>query len=359
MRLLSTFLGVAATLGLGAHAHAGVTDTPVPTFNGHAAQVVALVPGVIKSDAIETDVICTNLAPVGVDIGFEVFNQAGVRANRVSTGNGAILAVGPGRTVTIATGGTAVLHEDAAITLEAPVTELANGSGRVVATDIRLACNAFTVDSLHTVESPGKCPTCQPPTLSNLSLSYVAAAPPPPPPPPCPATPLAGCRKPAAPGRALLLLKDRTPDTLDALLWKWAGGAATTKADFGDPVATTNYQLCLYDQSGATPTLRLASNAPAGGTCGARPCWTGTTTGFVYADPALTPDGLATISARGAGAGAAKLLIKGKGTNLPLSGLPLGPPVRVQLSAGSGVCWEAVYTTPLTNNAGKFKAKSD
>ena len=359
MRLLSTVLGLAVALGLVAPARAGITDTPLPTFSdGHAAQVVALVPGVIKNDQIETDVICTNLASAAVDIGFEVFSQAGVRGNRVSTGNGAILAVGPGRTVTIATGGTAVLHEDAAITLEAPVTELANGSGRVVATDIRLACNAFTVDSLHTVESPGKCPTCQPPTLANLGLSYIAS-PLPPPPAPCPATPLAACRKPTARGRSLVLLKDQTPDALDTLLWKWTGAVATAKADFGDPVATTNYQLCLYDQSGATPTLRLASNAPAGGTCGARPCWTGTTTGFVYADPALTPDGLATISARGAGAGAAKLLIKGKGTNLPLSGLPLGPPVRVQLSAGSGVCWEAVYTTPLTNNAGKFKAKSD
>src|SRR5207249_1348214 len=196
----------------------------------------------------------------------------------------------------------------------------------------------------------------------NLNLSYVAAAPPPPPPPPpppCPATPLAGCRKPAAPGRALLRLKDRTPDTLDALLWKWAGGAATTKADFGDPVATTTYQLCLYDHSGSQPTLRLTANAPAGGTCGARPCWTGTATGFLYADPALTPDGLATISARVAGAGAAKLVIKGKGTNLPLSGVPLGPPVTVQLSAGSGMCWEAVYTTPLTNTGASFKAKSD
>ncbi|TMA52420.1 MAG: hypothetical protein E6J76_07270, partial [Deltaproteobacteria bacterium] len=172
MRLLSTVLGLAVALGLVGPARAGVTDTPLPTFSdGHAAQVVALVPGVIKSDAIETDVICTNLAPVGVDIGFEVFSQAGVRGNRVSTGNGALLAVGPGRTVTVATGGTAVLHEDAVITLEAPVTELANGSGRVVATDVHLACNAFVVDSLHTVESPGKCPACKPPVLSNLNLS--------------------------------------------------------------------------------------------------------------------------------------------------------------------------------------------
>jgi len=358
MRLLSTFLGVAATLGLGAHAHAGITDTPVPTFNGHAAQVVALVPGVIKSDAIETDVICTSLAPAAVDVGFEVFNQAGVRANRVSTGNGAILAVGPGRTVTIATGGTAVLHEDAAITLEAPVTELANGSGRVVATDIRLACNAFTVDSLHTVQSPGKCPTCQPPTLANLGLSYIAP-PPPPPPAPCPATPLAACRKPTTRGRSLVLLKDQTPDALDTLLWKWTGAVATAKADFGDPVTTTNYQLCLYDRTGGTPTLRLGAAAPTGGTCGARPCWTGVATGFLYVDPALTPDGLATISLRAAGTSGAKLSIQGKGTNLPLSGLPLTPPVTVQLSAGSGLCWDAVYSAPIVNNAGSFKAKSD
>jgi len=356
MRLLSTFLGLAVALGLVAPARAGITDTPLPTFSdGHAAQAVALVPGVIKSDAIETDVICTSLAPAAVDVGFEVFNQAGVRANRVSTGNGAILAVGPGRTVTIATGGTAVLHEDAAITLEAPVTELANGSGRVVATDIRLACNAFTVDSLHTVQNPHTCATCQPPTLANLGLSYIA----PPPPPPCPATPLPACRKPTARGRALVLLKDRTPDVLDTLLWKWTGSVATAKADFGDPVTTTGYELCLYDRTGGTPTLRLSAVAPAGGTCGARPCWTGMATGFLYVDPALTPDGLATISLRAAGAGGAKLSIQGKGTNLPLSGLPLTPPVTVQLSAVSGLCWDAVYSAPIVNNAGSFKAKSD
>src|SRR6266850_4403008 len=123
---------------------------------------------------------------------FVFFFQAedGIRDYKVTGVQTCALPIS-GRTVTIATGGTAVLHEDAAITLEAPVTELANGSGRVVATDIRLACNAFTVDSLHTVQSPGKCPTCQPPTLANLGLSYITAAPPPPPPPPCPATPLA------------------------------------------------------------------------------------------------------------------------------------------------------------------------
>ena len=123
MRVPLTVVGLAATLCLVASARGGVTDTPLPTFSdGKAAQLVALLPGVIKKNQVDTDVICTNLAPVAVDVGFEVFDQGGVRGNRVDAGNGALLAVGPGRTVTIATGGTAVLHEDAVITLEAPVT---------------------------------------------------------------------------------------------------------------------------------------------------------------------------------------------------------------------------------------------
>jgi len=39
--------------------------------------------------------------------------------------------------------------------------------------------------------------------------------------------------------------------------------------------------------------------------------------------------------------------------------VPLTPPVTVQLSAGSGLCWDAVYSAPIVNNAGSFKAKSD
>ncbi|HSV06650.1 MAG TPA: hypothetical protein VLI07_09055 [Candidatus Binatus sp.] len=362
MRLLTAILGLGATLGLVATAGAGITDTPLPTFSdGHAAQVVALVPGVIKSDAIETDVICTNLAPAAVDVGFEVFDVAGVRANRVSTGNGALLAVAPGRTVTIATGGTAVMHEDATIALEAPVTEIANGSARVVATDVRLACNAFTVDSLHTVESPNKCSTCKPPTLANLGLSYVAASPPPPPPPPspCPATPRSGCRKPAGPGRAMVLLKDRTPDELDTLLWKWTGATPTAKADFGDPFTTTGYALCVYDHTGGTLTRRFGAAMPFGGTCGTRPCWKNTTTGYVYVDSARTPDGVAALTLHAAGSAGAKLILQGKGAHLPLSGLPLTTPVTVQLSSDNGPCWSADYSSPTLNNTGNFKAKSD
>ena len=170
MRIPRSVLGLAATLCLVAPARGGVTDTPLPTFSdGKAAQLVALLPGVIKKNQIDTDVICTNLAPAAVDVGFEVFDQNGVRGNGVASGNGALLAVGPGRTVTIATGGTAVLHEDAVITLEAPVTNLANGSGRVVATSKNIACTAVVADKLHTIQDPAVS-SLPPPSLAEIQL---------------------------------------------------------------------------------------------------------------------------------------------------------------------------------------------
>ena len=40
-------------------------------------------------------------------------------------------------------------------------------------------------------------------------------------------------------------------------------------------------------------------------------------------------------------------------------GLPLTPKVTVQLRAANGQCWDADYTTPITNDATEFNAKSD
>src|SRR2546426_3483507 len=97
---------------------AGVQDTPLPTFSdGHAAQLAALVPGAIKDNNVETVVICTNLAAAPLDVGLEVFDETGAVRNEVATGNGAILSVAPGATVTFGTGAVAVLHEDQTLTL--------------------------------------------------------------------------------------------------------------------------------------------------------------------------------------------------------------------------------------------------
>ena len=133
-------------------------------------------------------------------------------------------------------------------------------------------------------------------------------------------------------------------------------------AFFGDPVAgPTNYVVCLYDQGG----LRLDATAPAGGTCGTKPCWRRTgASKFIYTDKLLDPDGLLKVVLKpGFAAGKAKITVKGKGPNLGLPALPLTTPVRVQILQRLGqfprFCWEATFGTSTRNDAQRFSARSD
>src|SRR5213594_3166385 len=139
-------------------AYAGPTDTPLPTFSdGKPAVAVYTAVGVIKNNNLETDFVCTNLDAVAVDIGLEVFDETGALRNSVAAGSGAFLNVGVGKTVTVATAGTAELHEDQTLALNTAgngLPNLRNGSGRVVATSKNIACTAGVADKLHTIQDP-------------------------------------------------------------------------------------------------------------------------------------------------------------------------------------------------------------
>lgn len=163
-------LAVAGGLALLASTAAGGLDgTPLPTFgDGKPAVLAASIPMVVKNNDLETAVICTNLGPDPIDVGVEVFDQQGSLGNSIATGNGAALDVSVGATVTVATGSTALLHENVIISLEAPVTSLRHGAARVVATSTQVACVAFLVDDFHTIIDPALCPGCKPPTLTTL-----------------------------------------------------------------------------------------------------------------------------------------------------------------------------------------------
>ena len=159
-----------ALLGLPSTSLAGVQDAPFPTFSdGKASQLALLIPTAIKINNLDTEVICTNLTPAAVDIGLEVFDQTGTRGNTIGSGNGALLDVAPGATVTITTGQTKVIHEDKIIVLEAPVIDLGNGSARVVATSAQIGCVDFAVDSKHKIEAPPS--IVAPPTITPLAAS--------------------------------------------------------------------------------------------------------------------------------------------------------------------------------------------
>jgi cysteine-rich repeat protein len=178
----------------------------------------------------------------------------------------------------------------------------------------------------------------------------------------CAVVPWSGCRAPAVPGKGSIRLKDETPDDGDRLVWRWMAGAATAKAEFGNPVTSTGYQLCVYDELAGAPSLVLSATAPAGGTCDGRPCWSETTRGFAYRNPDLVPGGLFKVELKAGAAGRAKIVVKGRGGHLGMPSLPLrqDATITVQLRNSAGDCWAASYSAPASQNKdGSFHDRAD
>ena len=167
------------------------------------------------------------------------------------------------------------------------------------------------------------------------------------PPGACPAVPLSGCRTSA---KGFLALKDAPGGRKDTINWQWLMGAATTKADFGNPFKTDGYQLCIYDKA---PHLVATAAVPAGGACSfrhPRACWTETPHGFIYGD--WDSAGAQMLVLREGAAGKAMISFAGDGDNVDVATPPLAQPVTVQLHNTSGACWESTYSAPAIRNAG-------
>jgi hypothetical protein len=135
--------------------------------------------------------------------------------------------------------------------------------------------------------------------------------------------------------------------------WKWARGAATDAASFGDPGATTDYAWCLYDESGGTPTLVMSVVLPGARQCNGRACWKmGRDGGWIYKDKSHGQSGVGHLLLKPGPDGVAAIVMRAHGVNVPLPSLPLSqdPQVRVRLLNGAGECWESVYTAPAARN---------
>ncbi len=178
----------------------------------------------------------------------------------------------------------------------------------------------------------------------------------------CPATPTPTCRATLAPRKSRVKIKDH-PKGKDALDWKWKG-EATSLADFSDPVAGTDYVLCVYDDVAGVPRLTAEQDIPGGQTCkkGAA-CWTAKAgVGFDYKDAALDHGGVKKARLAAGAEGKAKLSLKSKGPFVAPPRLPLAqsPSVVVQLyNLDTGTCWSASYSTSDRNEPEQFKASSD
>ena len=171
----------------------------------------------------------------------------------------------------------------------------------------------------------------------------------------CGTSPAPGCLSAFSRKASIALAAGATPAS-DKLTWKWASSGAVAQASFGDPAATTGYDLCVYDQRGLLTTARV----PPGGQCGVKPCWKASSSGAKYTNKALTPDGVLTVSLKAGAAGRGKIGLKAEKEGLRLPTLPLVPKVTVQLRrVDTGACWGATYDSATVNVATKFKAKSD
>lgn len=159
-----------------------------------------------------------------------------------------------------------------------------------------------------------------------------------------------GCRRSA---RAALELHDRIDDGRDALLFRWTKGEATDLADFGDPLAATDYTFCLYGPAGE-PILEAA--APAGGECGDKPCWKSRKQGFIYRDARRDSDGLRQVLLTAGEDGKAAVAVVAGGERLPLPPLGFDLPITAQLQAAGGECWEAVFDEAKRNDSKTLKA---
>jgi hypothetical protein len=174
----------------------------------------------------------------------------------------------------------------------------------------------------------------------------------------CVIGPLGVCRHVTG-KKAKLIVKDRTPDDRDIVVWKFNKFVdGTEAADFGTPTEPleAGYHFCIFqdldpDPQVMDPQLVGHVQIPAG------PPWLAAGTGYKYKLQTSAPKGLLTAALKAAG-GVGKVNLKGKGAEAPALGMPLGTPVVVHFQS-EATCWQASYSTPRVNRADMFKGLAD
>jgi hypothetical protein len=169
----------------------------------------------------------------------------------------------------------------------------------------------------------------------------------------CGATPRASCRQP---GRARLELLAGSDPERDRLSWMWQRGEETPLGALGSPLSSsTTYGLCLYDTSVAAQPRADLGVAGGIGWKAAGP------NGFRYDSATGAPFGVRKLNIKAGTPGRPRIVVKGEGSALGLTSLPLAFPVTVQLVVdddASVECWESDFSSAKRNEAGRVIAVS-
>ena len=151
-------------------------------------------------------------------------------------------------------------------------------------------------------------------------------------------------------------MRDKPLYKKDKLIWKWLKGSTTSSNDLGDPLSTTDYELCVFDQIGGVDALVLKHLIPAGNAAK----WMSFKHGFKYKDPTLSNDGILSLYLRDGLDGRARIVVKGKGEGLSMTPLPMAQDAAVTVQMSNGIrCWEARYSTYIKSDDVQFKSKAD
>lgn len=164
----------------------------------------------------------------------------------------------------------------------------------------------------------------------------------------CTTVPQPTCRQPFRAHKSSLAFKQTgNTDPDDIYTWRWQAGSATALADFGAPLTTTDYVLCIYDQS-ARPQPVVGNLALAG------TGWQARQTGYKRYYPPSRP--LRQILLHAGADGKAKILAHGDSDTIEQI-LPFVAPVVVQLQTSTGTCWETTLPSPSRNDGARFEGK--
>jgi hypothetical protein len=120
---------------------AGIADSPLPVLSvGQTTLHLYSVPGVVNANGVTLGTVfsCTSTSTSSIVMGVELFGPSGGGPINVVSP----LSVPAGGSVTIGTGGAAAFSVDQSLS-PGPVS---NGSARILATDKKLVCTAFTAD---------------------------------------------------------------------------------------------------------------------------------------------------------------------------------------------------------------------
>jgi hypothetical protein len=180
----------------------------------------------------------------------------------------------------------------------------------------------------------------------------------------CPPTPAGSC---ASSAKGTLEIKyDSTKVNGDKIKWKFSQGPELHQPDFGDPLTSTSYALCVYDDG----ALALSAGIIPGFTR-----WSPKPDAYKYFDRNRVAfiDGVSMAGLKGGAAGKSSLSLSGKGEEVgtaPLTEVPFSTTilnattlVQAQLHQTGGDCYDTSFTpaqvleNEFADGAGSFKAR--